>query len=373
MKTSLPVAARPPRKTSDDRSNELLCPPTSPRSIGSSHVESRWARGLLPERRQIGDVDPLASVCSRPLAGFTLIELLVVIAIIATIFGLMLVGSRPGESSEVRRAAQQFASALLSAQSRGMGNPSGAAVVLESLGLSAVSVFNADVPPLIPATVSGGIPPEDPNAAAIDVWIDARGIDLARGLRIQFLGTAPTMPPSAWFGFKPPGTVLMRVDEGQTPFNTLWPSVMGGQCEARISSYPAKGDLALRFPRLAVIELRYSGTGDDPATSWGGLADKGDVGLSFDSLGAIDSVSHGLGDSAAAASRQPTEPVYFLIATRQDATDDTALASERSLWVAVQPLTGRVTISANVPQQGRDATALRAARALARAAAKVVK
>ena len=179
--------------------------------------------------------------------GFTLVELLVVIAIIATIFGLMLVGSRPGESSEVRRAAQQFASALLSAQSRGMGNPSGAAVVLESLGLSAVSVFNADVPPLIPATVSGGIPPEDPNAAAIDVWIDARGIDLARGLRIQFLGTAPTMPPSAWFGFKPPGTVLMRVDEGQTPFNTLWPSVMGGQCEARISSYPAKGDLALRY------------------------------------------------------------------------------------------------------------------------------
>ena len=292
-------------------------------------------------------------------------------SIIATLFGLVLAVSRPSDSSDLRRAAQQFASVLLAAQSRGIGNPAGAGVVLESVGTSATSVFNAEVMPLIPATVSSGMPPADPNVDQTSPSIDAGGADLTRAFRIQFLGNRPALPASTWFGFQAPGTVRMRADDGQTPLNTVWPSTIAGRCEARIACYPGKGDLALSFPRSVAIELRYSGTGDDPATPWGGLANKGDIGLSFDAVGAIEVLSSGLGTPSSAAARQPVDPVYFLIATRQDITNDQALASERALWVVAQPATGRVTISANVPQQNRDAAAVRAARALARAAAAV--
>lgn len=303
--------------------------------------------------------------------GFTLVELLVVASIIATIFGLVLAGSRPSDSSELRRAAQQFASVLLAAQSRGIGNPHGSAVVLESLGTSVTSVFNADVPPLIRGTVSSGIPPADPNVLSTGITMDACGADLTRGFRIQFIGNGPAMPASSWFGFQPPSTVRMRAEDGQTPFNTVWPSAVGGRCEARIACYPIEGDLVLPFPKSVAIDLRYSGTGDDPATLWGGLANKGDVGLSFDAVGAVDVLSRGLGTPASATARQPVEPIYFLVATRQDIANDLALASARSLWVVVQPQTGRVTISSNLAQQGRDATAVRTARASARAAATV--
>jgi prepilin-type N-terminal cleavage/methylation domain-containing protein len=314
---------------------------------------------------------------NRP--GFTLVELLVVAAIMATLFGLVLAGSRPSDSSELRRSAQQLSSVLLAAQSRGIGNPAGSAVVLESQGTSSVMVFNAEVPPLIRGTVSAGMPPANPAVTTAPITLDVGGADLTRGFRIQFQGGGPAVPPSSWFGFRPPDPVAvpprppevrMRSDDGQTPFNTVWPSAVGGRCEARIASYPAEGDLVLPLPKSVAVELRYSGTGDDPATTWGGLANKGDIGLSFDSVGAVDVLSQGLG-TATPTSRQPVEPVFFLVATRQDVTSDTALASERSLWVVVQPLTGRVTVSANVPQQGKTATDLRAARALARAAAAI--
>lgn len=303
--------------------------------------------------------------------GFTLVELLIVASILAVMFGLVLAGSRPSDSSDLRRAAQQFASVLLVTQSRGIGNPAGAAVVLESLSTSATSVFNAEVPPPIRATISNGMPPSVPNVSQTSVTINAGGADLTRGFRIQLLGERPALPPSTWFGFKAPGTVLMRTEDGQTPFNTVWPSAVDGRYDARIAFCPAKGDLALPFPKSVAVDLRYSGTGDDPATPWGGLANKGDIGLSFDALGAIEVLSRGLGTASSATARQPVEPVYFLIATRQDITNDATLAGEKALWVAVQPSTGRVTISANVPQQNRDAAAVRAARALARAAAAV--
>jgi len=303
-------------------------------------------------------------------SGFTLVELLVVASIMATLFGLVLAGSRPSDSSELRRSAQQLSSVLLAAQSRAIGNPAGSAVVLESQGTSSVMVFNAEVPPLIRGTVSGGMPPANPAATTTSITLDVGGADLTRGFRIQFRGGGPALPPSSWFGFQAPGTVRLRSDDGQTPFNTMWPSAVGGRSEALIASYPAEGDVALPFPKGVAVELRYSGTGDDPATTWGGLGNKGDIGLSFDSVGAVDVLSQGLG-TASPTSRQPVEPVFFLVATRQDITSDTALASERSLWVAVQPLTGRVTVSANVPQQGKTATDLRAARVLARAAAAI--
>lgn len=300
-------------------------------------------------------------------SGFTLVELLVVASIIASLFGIILVGVRPSGAGDVRRAAQQFASVLLAVQSRAIGKPAGAAVVLASAGVQSTSVVNGDVPPLLLGDVGSGMPPASTAVQANVSITPTNGGDLQRGFRIQFFGEEPTLPASAWFGFQPSGTVRFRSEDGQTQGNTVWPKPVQGHLRARIAGYPTRGDMAMEFPKTAGIDLRYSGSGDDPTTEWGGLANKGDIGLSFDSVGGVAALIRGIGATAAAA-RQPVEPVFWLVATRSDINTNESLATNRSLWVVVQPQTGRVTVSANVPQAGQDRTAVRAARAEARAA-----
>ncbi len=310
-------------------------------------------------------------------SGFTLVELLVVASIMALLFGLVLVAARPNPGAVLRRAAQQFASVLLATQSRAIGRPDGAAVILVGGGVSSTQVLAGDRPPLVQGTVEGGLPPADPSATSTAVTVTpTNGCDLATGYRIRFhgdpLGVGPVMPPSPWFAFEPPQTVRLRTDDGQSPANTSWPSAAGGNLQASVVCYPARGSELMEFPKKVGIDLRYSGTGDDPATAWGGLANAADIGLSFDTVGAVDALMRGLG-GASAGVRQPVEPVYFLVALRDDIDQDRSLASEQSLWVAVHPPTGRVTVSSNVPQSNKDRTAVRAARASARAVAVIGK
>jgi prepilin-type N-terminal cleavage/methylation domain-containing protein len=298
--------------------------------------------------------------------GFTIVELLVVTSIMALLFGLVLAGARPSIGGELRGAAQQFASVLLAAQSRAISDPEGAAVVLEEEGVSCIAVFTGEPPPFGIGTVASGFTPAAADTTAAVTITPTNGCDLQQGYRIQFFGSDPALPASAWFGFQPPGTARFRSEDGQSAFNTVWPTPAGGQLKARVACYPAQGPLAMAFPKSVGIDFRYSGSGDDPATPWGGLAAKGDIGLSFNSVGAVDALMRGLGSTAAAA-RQPVEPVYFLVAARAEIDADGALASPVSLWVAIQPQTGRVTVSSNIPQSGKDRDAVRAARASARA------
>jgi type II secretory pathway pseudopilin PulG len=300
------------------------------------------------------------------MSGFTLVELLVVASIMAALFGLILVGARPSVGGELRRAAQQFASVLLATQSQAIGKTMGAAVVLTSEGVRCISVVAGQKPPFVVGTVNSGMPPANPgtSTAAVTIAI-TNGGDLQTGYRIQFFGGDPTLPASAWFGFQPPGTVLLRAEEGQAAANTVWPAAAGSQLRARIACYPDSGNELMAFPKTIAIDLRYSGTGDDPSTPWGGLGNKQNIGLSFDSVGTVDALMRGLGGTA--AGRQLDAPVYFLVATRADIEADEALTKDRSMWVVVQPQTGRVTVSANIAQAGKDRTALRAARASARA------
>jgi type II secretory pathway pseudopilin PulG len=311
---------------------------------------------------------------ARASCGFTIVELLVVVSIMLGLFGLILVGTRPSVGGEIRRAAQQFVSVLLAAQSRGIGDPEGSAVVLGSGGVRCTSVFAGEKPPFGVGTVDNGMPPASAAAASASVTITpTNGGDPQQGYRIQFFNTNPALPASAWFGFQPPGTVRPRTDEGQSINNTVWPRPVSGQLRARWACYPAKGPLAMEFPKTVAIDLRYSGTGDDPASQWGGLSAKGDLAVSFDAVGTVDALMRGIGSTATA--RQPVEPIYFLVAARADidANPDQSLASDRSLWVAIQPQTGRVTVSSNIAQAGKDQVALRAARANARAAITVGK
>ena len=323
---------------------------------------------------------------ARASRGFTIVELLVVVSIMASLFGLIVVGMRPSVGGELRRAAQQFASVLLATQSRGIGDPKGVAVVLELdtrpvaqggpkvAGTQCISVFGGDKPPFVVGTVTGMPPAAGATSATVTINV-TNGGDIQQGYRVQFFGSEPdpVVPSSAWFGFRPavpPATqytVSLRAEDGQSTTNVVWPTPVDNTLRARVACYPAKGPLAVAFPKTVGIDLRYSGTGDDPATAWGGLASKGDLAVSFDSVGTLDALMRGLGGSAAAA-RQPVEPVYFLVAARADIEDDAALANERSLWVAIQPSTGRVTTSSNIAQAGKDRVAVRAARANARAA-----
>jgi prepilin-type N-terminal cleavage/methylation domain-containing protein len=325
-----------------------------------------WEGGDFFERSRLAG--------AREPSGFTIVELLVVTSIMAVLFGLILSGVRPRDGAEIRKAAQQFASVLLAAQSRGIGEAKGAAVVLEldtsgeSGGMQCTSVFTGMRRPFVVGTVNGGMPPDNPAASTAQVTITpTNGGDLQHGYRVQFFGSAGALPSSAWFAFQPPGTVSLRAAESQSPSNTVWPSQPVGQIEARVDCYPDKSARLLALPKQVGIDLRYSGTGDDPTAAWGGLAAQGDIAVSFDSAGMVEALMRGVGTTAAAA-RQPVEPVYFLFASRSDIAANRSLANDRSIWVAIQPQTGRVTVSSNVAQPATNQAAVRAARANARAA-----
>lgn len=315
--------------------------------------------------------------------GFTLVELLVVAGIFAMLFAMVLNGARPSASGQVRQAAQQIASVLLSVQSKALGNPAGAGVVFEpsTTASGSASVTTVSAAATLPWIVgSGSLTVLTATTARITVTPDnADQADVAHGYKVQFFESAPAaQPATAWFAFTAvtsgtSGTASFRADAGQTAANTIWPQpVAGGALESRIARYPGVAEALYQLPKGVAVDLRYSGVGDDPATVWGGLAGKGAIGLTFDSIGGVDVLMQQV--LAAATDRiagrepvHPVSPVYLLVATQADVDADTALASERSMWVAVHPQTGRVSVAANVAQTAKDATALRAARAKARA------
>jgi len=313
-------------------------------------------------------------------AAFTLIELLIVAGIFASLFGLVLVGVRPGAAGEVRRAAQSLVSAILATQARALGNPAGAGLILEPNGAvgSVTAVSAADMLPLITGSCSSGMPPADRSATTASVTItpsNAGAGELASGYRIQFGRSAPGQPAAPWMGFSGGSTVSLRTANGQTGHTTIWPEPGPGGLPVVIARYPAKGEMLVDLGKPVALDLRYSGIGDGAGfdTTWSNLANKGPIGLTFDSVGGLDAVMQQLLGAGTATVTHPLSPVYLLVAPRRDVEAGMALASDRALWVAIHPQTGRVSVSSNVPQSGTDANALRDARAKARAQAVIGK
>jgi prepilin-type N-terminal cleavage/methylation domain-containing protein len=342
--------------------------------------------------------------------GFTVIELLVVASILAMLFGMIAVGMKSNSSGEVKRAAQQIASTILSTQSRGLGTTTGSAVMLAPLvdppvspatapsRRRAVSLHGAEVPAHVEVRVVSGFP-APPGASQVVLALESLTREpapdlqdrLQTGFRVQFFGLDPTTPASCWFAFAlrtptpppppgptpppqtptttatVPGLAALNAMDGQSAANTIWPiQPDGGGLLARIARAPIKGDAVLNLRRSVAIDLRYSGTGDDPESDWGNLADKGVVAIVFDPVGSLDVLAcQREGESIIA--RRPIEPVYLLVAAQADVEKDSSLAEARSQWVVIQPQTGRVTVSPNVPQTDKDRNSLRAARQRARA------
>jgi prepilin-type N-terminal cleavage/methylation domain-containing protein len=324
----------------------------------------------------------------RPAAGhlgYTLVELLVTTAIFATLFGLLSVGNAPSRRAQIRRAAQSLASVLTVTQSRALGRDVGAALILEpdpSSGALATVAFYADMLPHITARVTG-IPPASPGSLTASGTItptNADTADLQHGYKIRFFEQdTATQPPSAWLQFTPPSaatsnvaTVSLRGTSGQSLANTIWPKPVSPPFDAAIARYPAKATFAMQCAKAAAIDLRYSGFGDDPTTPYGSLAGKGAIAIAYDRLGGVDAVMQQVLSTATARMHQPIDPitpVYFFVAARDEILDPAAntLASDEAIWVAIHPQTGRVHVSANVPQSATNAAAIYAARAKARA------
>lgn len=285
--------------------------------------------------------------------GFTLVELLVVIAIMVILYGLMLARLTPGKGRQCRDAANALSAALGEAWAKGLGNPAGSAVVIESSGKFSVSLAAATVPPPIEGTVSG------PLGASVSVTNATDPGGLANGYRIQFFRTGSgALPPSPWFGYAG-GAITLRAAAGQTIDNTILP--LGSDFQCLVLCRPVKGDRVATLPKMAAIDLRYSGIESNP--NYASLSDKGDITVAFDGFG-------GVAGLFVAGTEVPPAPIYFLVAAQADIErgDTTPLASGIARWVVLSPQSGRVTVAPNNP-----ATNVTDARLFARPSASIGK
>lgn len=321
--------------------------------------------------------DPAVALGRPARRGMTLVELLVVTGLISVFLGLVVVGVRGGRQ-QPKRAADDLASMLMSAQARALGVPEGAAVILASGtgpgGAACTSAYDAEMQPLIEATVTG-LPPGDPSSTTASVTVTPLNGAPDRAYKILFFGRdgSAAAPPTAWMEFVPQGTVNFRVSAGQTASNTVWPRPPGGGAlNGLLAQYPVKSSALVVFDASAAVDLRFSGIGDDRTAAYGRFDGMGAIAVVFDRVGRVSDVLQqvpepGAAPSAGAQPAVPLSPIYFLLAPRTeiDAGANTLNSSEAQ-WVAVAPQTGRIFVSENVPQSGTDMTALRAARAKAR-------
>lgn len=320
----------------------------------------------------------------RSRKAFTLIELVVVMAILISLFGLVLSGARTARRgpADIRRGAQQFASILLASQSLSLGSPTGAAVIIDSEGTVAELVSQARRFPFIEGTVSQGMPPANPAVSSTVATLQPTNDEpasLTHGYKIRFFERTASAdgPLSEWFSMAcetpPTAVVRLRTEDGQTSRTALWPSApRSGVLSFQAARYPIPAGLSQALPEGVSIDLRYSGYGDEALTNWVSFANKGAIGVGFDPVGAIDSLMQNvLPEPGKRRTVQPITPydhIYFFITFRSEIEDPTinTLASDKALWVVLQPRTGRVTIAPNVPQQQSDAAAVREARTKAR-------
>ncbi|WP_397405254.1 Tfp pilus assembly protein FimT/FimU [Phenylobacterium sp.] len=316
---------------------------------------------------------------TRPRRAFTLIELLVVTGLLASLFAMVVGGlGAPNIASAVRRTAQDLASRLLAVQSRALGKPEGAALIVapntENTRMGTI-ILDAVTQPWVIAAVSSGMPPSNPRVTSAAVTVETEADVLASAFKIRFQsdGGDDQVSPGAspWFAFMS-GTVGFRGSAGQTLANTIWPKTASQAEQAVVARYPSPGISTKEMAKQVAIDLRHSGMGEDPdaAHGYGRFESKGSIAIAYEQIGRVGEVMRRVQETRTATD-QPIEPngvIYFLVVSRADILEGrNTLANPQSVWVAINPHTGRVTVAENVPQVTEDKTAITAARRSARA------
>lgn len=310
--------------------------------------------------------------------GLTLIELLVVVGLLVSLFALVANGvGRPSVGALVRRSAQDLASRLLAVQSRALGKPEGASLIVSPDASNArlgTMVFDAVAQPLFTGSASG-LPPSPPLVTSATVAITADPQVLAAAYKIRFQPTANgaqvSPGPSPWFAYTS-GTVRYRDFAGQTLANTIWPKTPSQAEQAVIAVYPSPGNYGSAMDKQVAIDLRHSGVGEDPAAphGYGRFEGAGSIAVAYEQVGRVAEVMRRVMEPRTSADQPiPSNSViYFLFASREDIlAGRNTLANPQSIWVAINPHTGRATVAENVPQSAEDKTALTSARQNARA------
>ena len=266
-----------------------------------------------------------------PRKAFTIVELLVVAGLMALMFGLIVANGRPRPSSI--RAAQDFASALLAAQSRALGRPEGAAVIIEADG---AAYHEADMPSPISVAAPGG------TFSAPDGY----KFRFRKKVGDGFITISP------WLGLQG-GTPVRRSLAGQTAENTILTPV-GDDIEALVLRSPRSGATPLKVGRGITMVLSQSGVGDNlgAAHGYGRFSTLGRFAIVFDQTGRVTEVIRNLEAAGAQEPMSPNQIIYFLFSEIDDIDPNEPtkpLSSERSAWVAVNPQTGRIHTAANEP------------------------
>jgi type II secretory pathway pseudopilin PulG len=317
----------------------------------------------------------MTALRSRPVNGFTLVELLVVAGLMAGMLGLVLATSRPDPGVQLRRFAQSVSSSILATQTRALGRESGAALVIAApsgTSPAASELFFADIPPVITGSISA-----IPNVAIISgnagvLTLSPDNADsVENGYRIRFLNAASvTSPRTPWFRFSASGaatgTASFDVAVSQTARNTIWPMTSGSSMAFQLGLFPRASTPAFPVIKQAGIDLRYSGVGDDPSSTFGKLDGCTPICICFDRTGRLDCLIGSL-PSQPQVPFTPSAPLYLLLASLVDIEADRALQSEASRWLVITPGTGRTSLAKNLPQTGGTPADVKAARLHARA------
>ena len=204
------------------------------------------------------------------------------------------------------------------------------------------------------------------------------------GYKIRFQGAGgdqETSPgPSPWFAYTftsaTTGMIRFRTSAGQSLGNTIWPKTADQAKQAVIACYPTPYISGPAMAKQVAIDLKHSGMGEDPdaGSGYGRFQGMGSIAIAYESAGRVGEVMKKISENRS-PSDQPIEPtgiIYFFVVPRADILESrNTLANTQSLWVAINPHTGRVTVAENITQSAETNAALSAARKNARAGASI--